>query len=156
MKDVEFVAQLTLLVENGPQSFSQDDLDQAYSDRDESWDASKRAERTFRKVVTAVRGLFDQPALNQPHSRRLRNQADFYSLFGSVAGLLEADQLPKAALTAERLGDFLKIVSDESRRDEIDRAKKYFQAARSASNDLRQRLARIDVLTNVMLGKTSA
>jgi hypothetical protein len=37
MKDVELVAQLVLLMEDGPQSFSQDDLDQAYSDRDEAW-----------------------------------------------------------------------------------------------------------------------
>lgn len=153
MKDVELVAQLVLLMEDGPQSFSQDDLDQAYSDRDEAWESQKKVERSFRKVLGILAELFGKPALNQPHARRLRNQADFYSLFGAVAALQESGQLPKVELMAKRLGDFSAIVSDENQREMDDRAKRYFQAARSASNDLRQRRTRISILTDVILGK---
>lgn len=38
MKDVEFAANLILLVERGPDSTSQDDLDKVYADRDEDWE----------------------------------------------------------------------------------------------------------------------
>jgi hypothetical protein len=155
MKDVEFVAQLVLLLENGPQSFSQDDLDDAYSERDEFWSERKRVERTYRRVVSVLRVLFGEPELSQPPSRRLRNQADFYALFGTVSALLERDELPKTNRVAQRLGDFMKVVTDEAKREENDRAKRYFQAARSASNDLRQRLARIEILTEVVLSSTS-
>jgi len=153
MKDVELVAQLLLLLENGPQSFSQDDLDEAYSDRDETWEERKRAERSFRKVVGTLAQLFSEPALGQPQTRRLRNQADFYSLFGAVANLLDAGTFPKSNLAAKRLSDFIKVVASEDERETNERAAKYFQAARSASNDLRQRVARIRTLTEVIVGK---
>jgi hypothetical protein len=104
-------------------------------------------------VLGILAELFGKPALNQPHARRLRNQADFYSLFGAVAALQESGQLPKVELMAKRLGDFSAIVSDENQREMDDRAKRYFQAARSASNDLRQRRTRISILTDVILGK---
>ncbi len=156
MKDVELVAQLILLVENGPQSFSQDDLDEAYSDRDEGWEGQKNAERKFRKVIGILAELYGKPSLNQPHSRRLRNQADFYSLFGALAALLEDGPLPKPETMARRISDFLALVSDENEREEDAKAKRYFQAARSASNDLRQRRDRISILSDVILGKKSS
>lgn len=44
MKDTEFVAQLLLLTKRGIESYSQDDLDDAYSARDEEWEEGTRVE----------------------------------------------------------------------------------------------------------------
>lgn len=156
MKDVEFVAQLLLLLENGPQSFSQDDLDAAYSDRDEEWQEKRRVERTYRRIVNLLRELFEDPILTHPWARRLRNQADFYSLVGAFSRLFERRQLPPTAECAVRLSDFLEVVGNDTHREASDPAKRYYQAARSASNDLRQRLTRIDILEHVLVGDVTA
>ena len=51
-KDVELVSLLLLLTEEGVRSYSQPDLDEAYSDRDESWEKRIEVETTFRNIVT--------------------------------------------------------------------------------------------------------
>lgn len=119
---------------------------------DIEWDERRLVERHFRAVVAALKELFDESALNQPHTRRLRNQADFYSLFGAVAQLRAEGKLPPAPDSAKRLSDFLRTVSDDDERDKNPDAKSYFQAARSASNDLRQRNVRITTLRKVLAG----
>ncbi|MHB8233744.1 MAG: DUF262 domain-containing protein, partial [Solirubrobacteraceae bacterium] len=86
MRDVELVAQLLLLSEDGPESLSQDDLDEAYSSRDEEWVGRVRSERRFRRATRQLSALVEaEPPLA---GSRLRNQADFYSLFGAVLSLM--------------------------------------------------------------------
>ena len=118
MKDVELVAQLLLLAENGPESFSQDDLDQAYSDRDTEWDDETAVRSLFTRVIHYLNDVFASTSLapSLPHARRLRNQADFYSLFGAVLSLNNSSNLPLASTTAERLAFFVEQVQDESKR----------------------------------------
>jgi hypothetical protein len=89
--------------------------------------------------------------LNDPHLRRLRNQADFYSLFGAVAKLQESGTLPPSPEAAKRLGPFLEIVGDDKRRGNDKAASRYYEAARSASNDLRQRIDRIATMQRVLI-----
>jgi hypothetical protein len=156
MKDVEFAAQLLLLIENGPQTFSQDELDQAYSDRDESWEERRQVDRQFRDVVGYLSELFALPELSLPPTRRMRNQADFYSLFGAVLAMADEGALPSADEVAQRLLAFLEVVGDDARREKSDIAKRYYQAARSASNDLRQRRTRIELLRGVLTGEIVA
>lgn len=150
MKDVELVAQLLLLLENGPQGFSQDELDDAYSARDENWDAGTAVESQFRKIVIALSKLTEEAGWFVPALRRLRNQADFYSLFGAVADLLRSDALPTPNVAVDRLADFMGLVGDEADRESNAAAEAYFNAARSASNDLRQRKRRIEIITAVL------
>lgn len=91
MRDVELVAQLLLLAESGPDTLSQDDLDDAYSTRDEKWDERSRAERRLRAAFSVVANILDEePGLV---SSRLRNQADFYSLVGAIIELRDAKAL---------------------------------------------------------------
>lgn len=149
MKDVELVAQLLLLTELGPASFSQDELDRAYSDRDTVWDERTRVERRFRAAVRAIHDLTD--ADQALAGTRLRNQADFYSLFGAVLELHNNKALPAPAEGAAKLAKFIRIVSDEKRREKNRRAQDYYEAARSASNDPRQRTTRIDTLKSVLI-----
>ena len=53
MKDVEFVANLLLLLEEGPKGYAVVDLDQAFSDRDQSWEGQNTVER-FRSAHNAI------------------------------------------------------------------------------------------------------
>ncbi len=151
MRDVELVAQLLLLAESGPDTLSQDDVDEAYSDRDERWPARSRSERRLRAAFSVIAGLLEEePALV---SSRLRNQADFYSLTGAIVELQDAKELPATDAAARNLLDFLAIVGDEKRRDRDGLATEYYDAARSASNDRRQRITRISALREVITGR---
>jgi hypothetical protein len=148
MKDVELVAQLLLLTELGPTSFSQDELDKAYSERDTLWEERPRVERRFRAAVRAVHDLTE--ADQALAGTRLRNQADFYSLFGAVLELSAEKNLPEPDEGAKKLAKFIAIVSDEKRRARNRQAQDYYEAARSASNDPRQRTTRINTLKSVL------
>lgn len=152
MRDVELVAQLLLLAENGPQTLSQDDMDEAYSERDDKWDVRTRVERRLRAAVGAITSILDED-LSLPSSR-LRNQADFYSLVGALLDLRDAKQAVPADQAAARLSKFVATVGDEKKRQRNFLASDYFEAARSASNDLKQRVTRIDVLKRVIVGGT--
>lgn len=151
MKDVEFVTQLLLLTERGIETYSQDDLDIAYNERDEEWPDAQRVAREFRTVVDTLAEWSD--ALLGGEARRLRNQADFYSLYGAVLDLQRAGQLPDNQTAVARLEQFVKVVNSEERRQGDDEAKRYFEAARSASNDVAQRRDRVRILTAVLSGE---
>ncbi|MGW0648368.1 DUF262 domain-containing protein [Streptomyces umbrinus] len=154
MKDVELVAQLLLLIENGPQAFSQDDLDYAYSERDSEWSEESEVRASFTQIIKYLGKVFKGNGLaGFPASvRRIKNQADFYSLFGATVALQEEDELPAPDESASRLVDFLEVVTDEAQRAESKAAIRYYDAARSASNDARQRNARIDIISKVLTG----
>lgn len=147
MRDVEFAAQLLLYAEMGePQSFSQEQLDVAYSDRDSEWNSQARTVKTFKAVVSELSKILPEVSV-----RRARNQADFYSIFGSVMELKQLKDAPSPSVIAARLNEFLEIVGDESARSTNADADAYYEAARSASNDLRQRAGRAQVLKRQLL-----
>jgi Protein of unknown function DUF262 len=149
MKDVELAAQLLLLAEEGPSSFSQDQLDEAYSDRDIEWEDRQRVERRYRRATSDIAELVTVEGCPL-YQTRLRNQADFYSLFGAVLELRGEKSLPDSASGAAAISDFIAVVIDERARAEDEDATAYYEAARSASNDLRQRRTRIRILENVL------
>jgi hypothetical protein len=155
MKDVELVASLLLFVEEGVSGYSQDDLDKAFSDRDVVWEDAADTEQRFRAVIEFIAALVSLPAEDPLSRSRLRNQADFYSLFGSIAECLESQdavlQQPKALL-AQRLGAFLQIVEDDQHRAQNESAARYLNAARSNSNDVGQRKSRVEIITAALRG----
>lgn len=153
MKDVEFVAQLLLLTERGIETYSQDDLDTAYSVRDEEWEDGPRFEREYRTVLDTLSRWSED--LLAGEARRLRNQADFYSIYGAVLDLHREEALPEDATAVQRLERFMNVVNDDELRQNEDDAKRYFEAARSASNDAAQRRDRIRILTSVLTGEHS-
>jgi hypothetical protein len=156
MKDVELVASLLLLLEEGVSGYSQDDLDKAFSDRDVAWEAAADTEQRFREVIELVAALVILPE-EVPLSRtRLRNQADFYSLFGAIAGCFKTNDpvlQEDKTLLAERLIRFLDDVDDDVRRQQNEAAARYLNAARSNSNDLGQRTHRVNALMAVLKGR---
>jgi len=147
MKDVELVANLLLLLEQGPQGYSASQLDEEFSKRDEEWahgdDVIARFDATIRRLkhllVTAAGGFL--------RGSRLRNQADFYSLFGTVASLPDNTNWERVA---EALKAFIEIVNDDAARATNDSALSYYEAARSASNDAGPRKSRINTLLKVI------
>jgi hypothetical protein len=107
----------------------------------------------YRRSKRAAPIVFPEQA---PLSRsRLRNQADFYSLFGAIAECLQAHdpvlQQPKATL-ANRLDTFLQIIEDDELRAQSEPATRYLNAARSNSNDVGQRKNRIEIIAAVLRG----
>jgi hypothetical protein len=149
MKDVEFVGQLLLLTERGVESYSQEDLDAAYSKRDEEWEEGPVVEDESREALKVL-GRWSEDLL-AGDARRLRNQADFYSLYGAILDLIrQGDSLPDDETSITRLESFMATVMDDEARQADDRAKRNYEAARSASNDVAQRRDRIAILTDVL------
>jgi hypothetical protein len=153
MKDVEFVAQLLLLTERGIENYSQADLDTAYSDRDEEWDEALRVEREFRQVIEVLHEWAEEILAGE--AKRLRNQADFFSLFSAVLQLLRSHELPEPEAAITRLEEFLAKVNTEALRQDNANALRYYDAARSASNDVAQRRDRVRILTGVLAARPS-
>lgn len=150
MKDVELVVHLLLLTERGVESSSQSDLDAAYSDRDEDWEGSSEIEEDFNRTMAVMQSWAD--GLLAGEAKRLRNQADFYSLYGAILALLRDDGLPSVAVAVERLNNFMSVVNTEEARAGNERARRYYEASRSASNDLAQRRDRIQIIQDVITG----
>ena len=116
MKDVEFVANLLLLLEEGPKGYSVLELDKAYSDRDESWEGQELYDERFRTAAYELVGIINHPDGGVVKSSRMRNQSDFYSLFGAVDSLRTMNSMPTPQHAITRLSGFLDVVEDERKR----------------------------------------
>jgi hypothetical protein len=150
MKDTEFVALLLLLIENGPQSTPQSYVDEIYASRDEEWEERQPVVKEFRRIIRYVARLAQAggPSLQ---ASRLRNQGDFYALVGAL--IRPTRGFPEPVDAAVRLSAFMSIVGDDQFRGQDQRAVAYYDAARSAANDPRQRSSRIDILRAVIAGE---
>jgi hypothetical protein len=112
MKDVEMVAQLLLFLEEGAKTYSADYLDKAFSERDSEWEQKDEIEAEFRKTIENIKKILElSKDINLPKTR-LKNQADFYSLFGAVAELNREDKVIIDEETGSKINDFLKVVED--------------------------------------------
>jgi hypothetical protein len=153
MKDVELVANLLLYFEEGVRGYSQDELDQAFSDRDTEWDRADAIREDFVKTLNCLNIIVRKPESDPIFKSRMRNQADFYSLFTALAELVGRGSISctDSAPTA-RLAEFIALLDDEERRTEDRRAQEYFVAARSNSNDTGPRKARSGTLISVLRG----
>jgi Protein of unknown function DUF262 len=135
MKDVEFVSLLLLFVEQGPTSYSQLDLDLEFVKRDDQWEERASVVDAFRRVTEQIALLTESPLGVEIPRSRLRNQADFYSLFGALYELTERATMPAANIASERLLAFLEKVVNQTSWPDNPIAAAYYHAARSASND---------------------
>ncbi|MBA4866707.1 DUF262 domain-containing protein [Streptomyces sp. PSKA54] len=150
MKDVEFVTNLLLLTEEGVRAYSQDDLDREYGSREDEWSEQQRVDVEFRETIRTMSEIY--PELLSGAGKRLKNQADFYSLYGAILELSRQGALPGKAEMNERLASFMNVVVNDDDRTNDDVAKRYFEAARSASNDALQRRTRIAIVKDVLTG----
>jgi hypothetical protein len=153
MKDVENVANLLLFCELGERSLSQLDLDNAYSRRDEDWESEQDTTETLTRCIDYINEMFRSPEGSGIVNSRLRNQADFYSLFAGIVELQRAQELPSANQAAIRLVAWvqaLKLAEESGSGADDDLA--YLTAARSASNDPTPRRKRIERVKQILRG----
>jgi hypothetical protein len=155
MKDVENVATMLLFVETGERSLSQADLDKAFSDREEEWPEENATVSTFLAAVRFVAQIFKEPGAAVIQTSRLRNQADFYSLFAAVVELQRQCKCPTSAHAAVNLASWVTTLRDVERGsvsvDHASNESRYLGAARAASNDAGPRRTRIDIVKVVLL-----
>jgi hypothetical protein len=152
MKDDEFVAQLLLLIEEGPKKNSQEDLDQAFAQRDQCWESKDGTITRFEEIIDYLAQLSKVEKGSVAFKTRLRYQADFYSLFGAINELIQSDKLLLVSDAASRLNNFIRAVDDTEQQSTIKEAKEYFEAARSASNDTAPRRLRVSIMKSVLVG----
>lgn len=151
MKDVELVASLMLFLEDGIRGYSQDELDEAFSDRETEWERATEIKARFTSTISCIAAICQKPTGDPLYKTRLRNQADFYSLFTAVAdSQSQGDFDCESDDHATRLVDFISVVEDDQRRAESRAATDYFKAARSASNDSGPRKKRHEIMLHVL------
>ncbi|MBB3035330.1 hypothetical protein FHR91_002981 [Erythrobacter lutimaris] len=154
MKDVENASLMLLFIENGERSFSQSDLDKAYRDREEEWPERIATTQTFRDAVDFISQVLTIDTNGTILNSRLKNQADFYSLFGAVVELLRQGSLPIADDAKDRLLEWLDELRDVDQGNVATgthpETEAYLAAARAASNDSGPRRVRINKLKAVL------
>jgi len=162
MKDVEMVAQLLLFLEEGVRAYSQEYLDKAFSDRDINWEVKEEIENEFRTTVKYIKEILDLSQDISLSKTRLKNQADFYSLFGAIAELNHenSDKFIIIKDIGERINNFLKVVGDaelknhskdsltEYQRNALD----YYEAVKFSFTDAGTRKTRIRIMKSVIQG----
>jgi len=152
MKDDEFVSQLLLLIEEGVRSYSQDDLDEAFAQRDENWENKETTTARFQEIIDHLVKWAKNDKGFAVLKSRLRYQADFFSLFGALNDLISANRLQQITNPIPKLESFVNIIDDPSMREKLKWANNYYAAARSATNDAGPRRTRIDTIVDVLLG----
>ncbi len=148
MKDVEFIAQLLLLIEEGPRGFSSDELDLEFLKREETWEEKNKVEDEFRAVTLLIISLLKTEQTLE--RSRFQNQADLYSLFGGIMNLLRKSFVINPADAAEKLSCFLQKITDDSTTSEIAFVQKYVEHIRFASNRTLARKERIEIIEKVL------
>lgn len=160
MKDVEMVAQLLLFLEEGAKAYSPDYLDSSFSDRDTEWESKDEIETEFRETIGNIKKILElSSSINLPKTR-LRNQADFYSLFGAIAELNREDRLHINEETGAKIDAFLKVVEDKEIQEKSvnelsnyqKKALSYYQAVKSSFTDAGPRKTRIDIMKSLLVG----
>ena len=152
MKDVEFTAQLLLLLEVGPKDYSSDELDDAFANRDINWDNRNEIESLFRRVVEVIKNIIATAEDIDLTKTRLHNQADFYSLFGAIGILIQEKKLPPVEDCAGNLKRFIEIVEDSDMRSNSEIANDYYEAATGASTDTPKRVKRVGIIKDIIIG----
>ncbi|MCR6506885.1 DUF262 domain-containing protein [Bacteroides sp. KH569_7] len=150
MKDVEFVAQLLLLIEEGPKGYSQEEIDVAFNDRDEEWVNETYVVELFKRAINVIKEIWANDESGKMKGSRLMNQADFYSLFGAIILNLKEGKIYLAPAYYDKLMDFMDKVNDEEYRSNNPSFENYYQNARAASNRTSARKDRIQILQDYL------
>ncbi|MFB2875590.1 DUF262 domain-containing protein [Floridanema aerugineum] len=150
MKDVEMVAQLLLFLEEGARSYDHEYFDKAFSSRDSAWEDKEEVESEFRTTVESIKKILELS--KDLVKTRLKNQADFYSLFGAIAELNRENQLEISEEIGKNIYNFLEIVTNEEERNKHKDALEYYNAVTSSFTDSGPRKKRIEIMKSVIQG----
>jgi hypothetical protein len=152
MKDYEFVSQLFLLLEEGPKGYSSDELDKEFSARESDWERKSDIIEKYEKIIGHLNELVGIDTEEVISKSRLRNQADFYSLFGALNRLVDEGHQFDYNHAKQKLIDFITRVENEGERSQHSDENTYFEHARTASNRTTARKERENILVRVIKG----
>ena len=148
MKDVELIAQILLMIEEGPRGYTSDDLDIAFAIRDSEWPEIDYVKGVFIQVVELLSEIFNLDQENIIKNSRLSNQADYYSLIGAISENIKEDIFIPVNQYYDKLRNFIQIIEDEEARNERPEIEHYYQNARVATNRTSARKDRVSILKN--------
>ncbi len=153
MKDDEFVAQLLLLIEEGPKKDSQEDLDETFARRDQNWENKDFTVTRFQDIIDYLAQLGKTEKGLAVLRSRLRNQDDFLSLFGAINELMQSNMISQVQDPISKLENFIKVIDDPEKRLGIKAANDYLEAVHFASNDTGPRRLRINIIQSILVGE---
>lgn len=153
MKDLEFVATVLLMIEEGPRERSVFELDQSFAERDEAWPKEAAISERFRQAVEWFRLVLRRGSGKELKNSRLRNQADLYALLGAIDHLSQTSKLPSPADATPRLQAFVQAIEDEKKRDATPALAAYYHATIAGSGHTASRRKRIEILSDVIAGR---
>ncbi|HEY9702181.1 MAG TPA: DUF262 domain-containing protein, partial [Allocoleopsis sp.] len=129
-----------------------DYLDKSFSERDIEWEKKSEIEQEFRHTVASIKNILTFSSNFKLHQTRLKNQADFYSLFGAITELNRENNLQITEDIIQRIYDFLEVVSDEDKREKNEQAKSYYNAVKFSFTESGTRKTRINIMKDVIKG----
>jgi Protein of unknown function DUF262 len=143
MRPVEFSAELTILLIEGPQD-KKAAIDLYYGEYQREFKAGPEIEKQLKAYFAWL-----QEALPDLASSRFRKPVDLYSLIGALINHRRRGQ--GVALEAEEAGDRLqKFERELNRKRPTERARRYLTAASRQTDNLRPRMTRIEILDEVL------
>lgn len=149
MKDVEFISQILLRIETEPKGYSTDELDEEFGKRDDDWELKNMIIQRFKNTIDIINEVIKIDQDGTIVRSRFKNQADFYTLVGSIDYLLQERKLPDTKIICQRLIEFINHeVNEESDQD----IKDYYEFIRAASNRTLARKERERILIKTILG----
>lgn len=146
MRDVEFIADLFILVMHGIVASDPDRLDQYFADYD---DEIPDFEHHARRFAWTQAQLADLDQLYPLAKTRFTNYADFYALFAAV--LATHPTGIDSARSRVALSKFVSEVEDPVSTSK--KAQAYAHAVRGASSDAKERTVRIEILRSFVVPK---
>lgn len=150
MKDVEFVSQILLRFETEPRGYSTDELDEEFGARDDDWEFKDSMLDRFKIAIITIKNLLLADQNDLIVRSRFKNQADFYTLIGTIDLLSLEGLLPDIETLRDRLISFINYEVVEASEQDI---KDYYEYVRAASNRTLARKERERILRKVLIGE---
>ena len=148
MKDLELVAQILLMIEEGPKGYNSDELVIAFNNRDTEWLEMETVKALFLRTVETIFQVLNLDTDNVIKYSRLSNQADYYSLVGAISENIMDGINISPQIYLQKLKEFILIVEDERERVARPEIESYYQNARVAINRTSARRDRVEILKN--------
>jgi hypothetical protein len=148
MKDVEFVSQLLLMLEDTPRGYDSEELDIAFSDRDDEWDKKDLVIKKFKSSISFINNICEKDSQDKIKYSRFKNQADFYTLVGVISELQFENKLPDEGTIIKKLETFISLEDQEKKHQKI---AEYFEYVKSASNRTKARQERQRILKDYII-----
>jgi hypothetical protein len=148
MKADEFVAELLILLNEGPQD-KKESVDLYYSSFQDAFEAGPGLRDALAEITRTIQQILPELKKNPV----LKRPVNLYALIGAFSELRTEDvSLPSDELASSRLEAFVTELGAPEEERTV-RANRYFVAQSRQTDNLRPRRTRIDILKSVLLGQ---